>query len=634
MRDLTRHLALVAATTLFAWAGACGDDKENPKDTSTPTDSATSNDGSDTSVTPDTTEETDTGTPPTDTTVAPDVPDTVETTYATATFFIDDRNDQTYDATDGLAWKGSFSYDKDTNVLSLNGAWTGPFVPLYDDGAAPTGHEAPGATAGDHIWSVAVKIATPEANTDFEYGAIRGSVDGGDGQWIWVGANGKFTVPAGSTGQIDAAGLVLPKSGTIDLQLNIDVSDEGANLNAAFQGIEYSDVKVKGSAWGWTEVAMVDDGTKGDATSGDGIYTFRLSENLGKHDGLLKTGDKPEFIFVLGGVEYKADGAAATEGVTAATSGSGVVWVDAEVEILESNKNSYVDVPFYPPADTVEVDFTIDDSANGTYDDTDGLAWKGSFKYDPDTRILTKDASWGGPFAILYDDGPWNEGGHEPAGSAAGDHKWGIAAFVSNTADDTFEYGAIRGSVAGADGQWIWVGGNGTFAVVKDSTTAIVATGLVIPLFGTIDLVLVIDVSNHGANLIDAFDLSALDPPGDYQDVKVKGSAWGWTEIALSDDGTGSDLGAGDGKFTFRLSKIIGKHDGLLKVGDQPEFIFVLDGSEYKDGGAGAQAGVSAYSDFTFPSHNACDLPGDLDCDSELLEINGSNGNTMITVGD
>jgi hypothetical protein len=608
-----RRIGLVSAVGLAATFAACGDDNDPKTDT---TDTADTTDTVDTTDTADSTGDSagDSTEDSEDTS-----PDTVTPTFATLTFSIDDRANKTYEAADGLAWKGSFSYDKATNTLTKNSSWSGPFVNLYDDGPAPGGHEPDGATANDNIWSIAVKVATPEADEVFEYGAISGSTDGSDGSWIWSGTNGTVTVPAGSTARVDATGLVIAKHGTVDLLLTIDVSNNGANLATGFQSA-FTDVKVKGSAWGWNEIAMVDDGTKGDATAGDKIYSFRLSDNLGKHDGLLKPGAQAQFVFVLGGVEYKAGGAPPTDGVDASLY-DGTAWVDAEVKNQEAgDKNTYVEVPT-----KVRVNFTIDDSVNKTYEAADGLAWKGSFSYDAATNTLTKNGSWGGPFVNLYDDGPWNEGGHEPAGAVAGDHKWGISAWVSNAAD-TFEYGAIRGSVAGADGEWIWTGSNGTFAVTEGQLSSITAAGLTIAAFGTIDFRLVIDVSNNGANLATGFQSA-------FTDVKVKGSAWGWTEIACKDDGTAGDKTAADGKYTFVLSENLGKHNGLLKVGDMPEFIYVLGGVEYKNGaGEGAKEGVTAYSDYSAPGADAC-VAATASCMMETLEVAG-NKNTMITVGE
>ncbi len=621
-----RTFSILAAGLLALTFGmGCGDDDKPKPDTTDTADTTDTSPDTTGETTEETTEETS------EDTTAPDG-EIVEPTYATLTFSIDDSANKTYDATDGLAWKGSFSYDAANDVLSFSSAWSGPFVNLWDDGPAPDGHEAPGATAGDNIWTVAVRTPTPEADQVFEYGAIRGSVDGSDGGWIWTGPNGTVTVPAGETGVVAASGLVIPAHGTIDLRLTIDISNEGANLDPTFQGVTYTDVKVKGSAWGWTEIAMADDGQGSDEAAGDGIYTYVMSEHLGKHDGLLKPGDEPMFVFVLDGSEYKAGGAPPTAGVTAAV-GSPGAWEAVTVENKpDGDQNTFITVPeiwVAPGEGYVAVNFSIDDSANKTYEAVDGLAWKGSFAYDPATRIMTKDAAWGGPFAVLYDDGPWNEGGHEPAGATAGDNVWGITVWVSNAAADTFEYGAIRGSVDGSDGAWIWVGPNGTFAVEAGATTAIDAAGLVIAPHGTIDLRLTIDTSNEGANL------NALFQGVTYNDVKVKGSAWGWSEIALADDGAKGDAAAADGIYTFVLSENIGKHDGLLKLGDMPEFIFVLDSSEYKNAdGEGASEGVSAWSDYSAPGADYCVAVTE-QCTTETIGLTeGQFKNTMIVVGD
>ena len=120
-------------------------------------------------------------------------------------------------------------------------------------------------------------------------------------------------------------GLTIAPFGTVDFRLEIDVSADGANLNALFQGLDYSGkVKVKGTMSSWQEIALTDDATKGDTTSGDGIYTYVLSENVGPNDGLLRAGDAVEFIFVLDGVEYtNGAGQGALEGVTASSDYTG-----------------------------------------------------------------------------------------------------------------------------------------------------------------------------------------------------------------------------------------------------------------------------------------------------------------------
>lgn len=236
---------------------------------------------------------------------------------------------------------------------------------------------------------------------------------------------------------------------------------------------------------------------------------------------------------------------------------------------------------FEQPANTVALNFTIDDSANKTY--TQGeLRWKGSFQYDAATRIMTHDPSWAGgdstKYPVLYDDGPWNMGGHEPAGSTAGDNIWGITTFFAKPDMATnFEYGAEDGNAG-----WIWIGPNGTF-VVQPTSTSIDVPGLVIPAFGTIDLRLTIDTST----LAGGFDFMAGD------DLTVKGSAWGWSEVDLTQTGTTAI-------YEFVLSENVGAgtprvHSGLLASGGEAQFVFVIGGVEYKVGGTPPTTGVDAY---------------------------------------
>jgi hypothetical protein len=140
-----------------------------------------------------------------------------------------------------------------------------------------------------------------------------------------------------------------------------------------------------------------------------------------------------------------------------------------------------ISTQFAQPADHVAVNFTIDDSASATYDDTSGLAWKGSFSYNAATRILTYNGAWPGPYVPVYDDGPWPTGGHEPSTATANDNIWGVTVWISNSTGVTLEYGAISGSVDGSDGVWIWSGANGTVVIPAGATVPIDATGLVLP---------------------------------------------------------------------------------------------------------------------------------------------------------
>lgn len=102
-----------------------------------------------------------------------------------------------------------------------------------------------------------------------------------------------------------------------------------------------------------------------------------------------------------------------------------------------SSSSDPVDLGFPQPAGTVAINFSVDDSVNGVFAAGE-LQWKGSMIYDAATRKITEDATWGGPFAPLYDDGPWNVTnattglpGHEPATAVAGDKKWGVTVFMA-----------------------------------------------------------------------------------------------------------------------------------------------------------------------------------------------------------
>jgi len=139
---------------------------------------------------------------------------------------------------------------------------------------------------------------------------------------------------------------------------------------------------------------------------------------------------------------------------------------------------------------------------------------------------------------LLWDDGPWTLGGHEPANATAGDHGWGVTVFVEpSSTDQVFEYGLIRGSVDGSDGSWIWLGTNGLFAVVANATDGLTANGMEIEPFGDRDLRLRIDTNALDAGLMTW-------TPGD--PVAIRSSAWGWAEIDLADDGLLGDESAAE----------------------------------------------------------------------------------------
>jgi hypothetical protein len=275
---------------------------------------------------------------------------------------------------------------------------------------------------------------------------------------------------------------------------------------------------------------------------------------------------------------------------------------------------------FVQPAGTVAVTFTVKDTTNRVFT-AGNLQWKGSMIHDSATRKITKDATWGGPWATLYDDGPWISAttSHEGADTllnpvpTAGDHIWSVTVFVTPpvTGSDTYEYGLNDGSLTACatpgptcrllavDG-WIWKGSNGTFAVAAGATAAITATGITFPAFGTNDVRFILDQNalatrpNNCSVTTTRFCTADADcfgkcsvatttwcttaancptgetcnptgetcvPPSatwDTSKISVKGSGWGWNEILLFDDGTLGDAAATDGNYTFQLGPYTG----------------------------------------------------------------------------
>jgi hypothetical protein len=261
------------------------------------------------------------------------------------------------------------------------------------------------------------------------------------------------------------------------------------------------------------------------------------------------------------------------------------------VLLLPACNRSHGESTGFPrPPGHVAVTFAVDDTANRVYGGGE-LAWKGSMRYDPLTRIAETDGTWGGPFAPLYDDGPWTEGGHEGVGEKAGDHVLGTTVFIEPPSGGdlatSFEYGLIdarydRPSPEGFGNGWLWVGPNGTFAIGRDQTSDVVATGMTLPEFGTIDLRLTLDTAHLEPR-------GPPDPPWDISAVYSMSSAWGWSAIRLDDDGSKGDLAARDGIYTLVMSAYVGpgrpyNHTGLLLGGQTLDFVWWLGGVPIETG--------------------------------------------------
>lgn len=235
--------------------------------------------------------------------------------YASIVFQVDDSANQTYEAAQ-MEWTGTFVYDDTTNLIEFASSWLpdqGPYPPLYDDGPYTTGgHEAEGQVADDHIFSAEIFFFAAET-TVFDYGLLN-ELD----HWIWTGPNGQVTVNANETGTVVAQGYAFEAFGDIDMRVQID----SASLHSEFATFDPVNdaLFIKGSMVSWKPVQLLDDGNRGDAIAGDGVFTFTLSEYLGAHDGLLSMGQEAQFVFVFFdalGTEYKLTGIALMNGITA-----------------------------------------------------------------------------------------------------------------------------------------------------------------------------------------------------------------------------------------------------------------------------------------------------------------------------
>jgi hypothetical protein len=268
------------------------------------------------------------------------------TGYVAVTFQVDDTANKVF-ANNELGWKGQMSFAETNRIVTVDDTWTGPFANLYDDGPWDAGgHEAPGEVAGDHKFGAVVFVKPPTAagtNTTISYG-LQDNVyqtNYGNG-WNWpYSSNGSFVVFAGQTADVTAQKAVLPAFGTIHFKLELDTNaltppDGGGTWNL-------SKVAVKGTATTWAEVNVLSSGV-------GGVYNLDLATVVGAgktfyHSGLLKSGDKPEWVWVLNGVEYKAGGTAATGGVKAYTrANTTAAWAEQTVGIA-ANNNTYITVP-------------------------------------------------------------------------------------------------------------------------------------------------------------------------------------------------------------------------------------------------------------------------------------------------
>ena len=128
-------------------------------------------------------------------------------------------------------------------------------VQAYDDGTNGD------ATAGDNIWSLAIDV---EPGT-YEWGGVNQNDN-----WLINGPNPSFTVDA--DGNVEGTTTyVIPLAGA-PTTLLLTVVDGKGDIEA---------ISFKGSYGSWQAAPAYDDGTNGDVTAGDNIWSLEVTADAG-----------------------------------------------------------------------------------------------------------------------------------------------------------------------------------------------------------------------------------------------------------------------------------------------------------------------------------------------------------------
>jgi hypothetical protein len=347
-------------------------------------------------------------------------------------------------------------------------------APMFDDGTNGD------INAGDHIWTVT--IPDIEAG-DHEWGAVEN--DGSTyGVWLISGPNPSFTLDED----------LLTYHGHTNYTIPAPSGEELVTFTLNDNSWLIEDVMFKGSMSGWSVFQAYDDGTNGDATADDHIWTAQYVAQNGDHQwGGISTENEDGTVCVL------CDG----------SDGYGTWLIDGgnpEFSVLDGTISGVVD--YVIPADMAvsegSVMFTVHDGTESYV----AVEYKGT-----PTEWAT---------VPMHDDGT---NGDEVAGDfiwsviipdvTAGDHNWGA---VEN---DGTTYGA-----------WLIEGDNPAFNLEEDLMTLHGLTDYVIEPAGgaevTKTVLFNVDMTEwldeEGNMGMRAFNIANGD------EVQVRGSFNGWGE--------------------------------------------------------------------------------------------------------
>ncbi len=363
--------------------------------------------------------------------------------------------------------------------------------PGFDDGTNGD------VTAGDHVWTA--QFAIIEDGT-YEWGAIED--DGSEwGVWLIEGDNPSFTI-SGSTVTGTTSYTIPAFTTNTPGAIKFTVTDGTAS---------YVDVEWKGSPTSWELVQMYDDGTNGDETASDHVWTavienvvadtheWGVIENDGSEWGVwLINGPNPSFTL--------------------------------DTDLTTYHGQTHYEIPA-PTGDSVLVTLTVDDQ---TWLNTN-LKMKGTLSnwsvfqaYDDGTNgdVAADDHIWTAQYL-----------------TADGDHQWGAI-------DTTNPDGSGCVSCDGTDGWGTWLMEgfpNPAFTVSAGAVT------------GTVNFVIAPDSCETAGSVL----FTVHDTNGDYVngDLRWKGTPTNWELVQMYDDGTNGDETAGDQTWTCIVPNVtVGAH--------------------------------------------------------------------------
>ena len=387
-------------------------------------------------------------------------------------------------------------------------------VQMFDDGTNGD------ATAGDHIWTCIVEVS----EGDHSWGAIEN--DGSEyGIWLIQGDNPAFSVSASGEVTGTTSYTIDPFTTTTPGAITFTVTDGTAS---------YLDVEYKGTATDWAVVQMYDDGTNGDETASDHIWTVIITDiTAGDHEwGAIENDGSANGIWLIDG-------------------SNPAYTLDADLTTYHGQ--THYEIPEPSGGDPAVVTFTVNDNSwllSGVMIKGTMSNWAVFQAYDDGMNgdATADDHIWTGQYT-----------------TEQGDHEWGA---ISTTNGD----GTVCELCDGSDGWGTWLMEgfpNPAFTLSGETVT------------GVVDWVIAPDSAEAaGSVMFTVTDLHSPDGTESYVAVEWKGTPNDWATVPMYDDGTNGDETAGDHVWTVIIDNVAaGNHEWGAIENDGTEWgIWLMEG--------------------------------------------------------